>query len=153
MTSIRKKFTSPLVKVKGWHRTLRDQGPTSFHPVSLLCRTSILKVASRSNLVAAAAAIQPTFQTARSRTGKEKKIHSSPLTHTLCSHPLIRTGYKTTLSQKRSQDSKFLFKASQWPGKEIRVPPQGRQGESFLWKRHLSLLPTHPNFDFIDIVA
>ena len=46
--------------------------------LSLLHRISIFrKVISRSNLVAAAPAIRPTFQTARNRTEKEKKTTDS----------------------------------------------------------------------------
>ena len=114
--------------------------------LSLLCRISIFRnVISRSNLVAAAPAIRPTFLTARNRTErKKKKTCSSPLTHTICSHHLIRTGYKTTLSQKRGQDSKLLFQAASWLHKELRVLLQGRKGQSFWCKRpNVCVFATH----------
>ena len=123
--------------------------------LSLLHRISIFrKVISRSNLVAAAPAIRPTFQTARNRTEKEKKpqTHSSPLTHTFCSHHLIRPGYKTTVSQKRGQDSKLLFQAAWWLHKEIRVLLQGRKGQSFWCKRPWSLLHTQTPQTVISLI-
>ena len=115
--------------------------------LSLLRRISIFrKVISRSNLVAGAPAIRPTFQTARNRTEKEKKKNTDSFfsfDSYLLFHHLIRPGYKTTLSRKRDQDSKLLFQAAWWPHKEIRLLLQGRKGQSFWCKRPWSLLYTH----------
>ena len=115
--------------------------------LSLLRRISIFrKVISRSNLVAGAPAIRPTFQKARNRTEKEKKKNTDSFfsfDSYLLFHHLIRPGYKTTLSRKRDQDSKLLFQAAWWPHKEIRLLLQGRKGQSFWCKRPWSLLYTH----------
>ena len=126
--------------------------------LSLLRRISIFrKVISRSNLVAGAPAIRPTFQTARNRTEKEKKktqTHSSPLTHTFCS--IIWSGQviKPHLAEK---ETRTVSCYSKQPGGHTKKSGcfYREERDSHFGVKDLGLCYTHtpPNCDFIDIVA
>ena len=127
--------------------------------LSLLRRISIFrKVISRSNLVAAAPAIRPTFQTARNRTEKEKKKqHRLILLLWLIPFvPIIWSG-QVIKSHLAERETRTVSCYSKQPGGHTKKSGcfYREERDSHFGVKDLGLCYTHtpPNCDFIDIVA
>lgn len=94
VASVRKKVSSPSVKVKGWDGSAQDLGLTSFRLVTLLRRTSFS--GSTQGLIWLLQ-LQPSRLCSRRQDAERERrtIHFSPLIHTFCLHPTDQDKWRT----------------------------------------------------------